>query len=351
MAYAMSRMRLHFLSRIRRCGLVIACGLAAAISIGCQEAVVEHYEVRHGDNPEQERPRARMLVVTLAHKDATWFFKLVGRDTAVEAHRGEFEEFLHAVRFPDLPTRPIEWKVPEGWKRYAGSPVNYASFRAGATYAPVSFTVTRLGPEAGDKRSNVNRWRNQLGLKPIKDEDVGACVVDLKLEAGPAWLVDIVGATAGETDEGPPPGLTYQKPEGWKERPDPRGVRLVTFQVTDGDQTAEVGVTSLPGAAGGLLANGNRWRDQVGLKPLREDQLKDEASSIQVSGKTGTYLDMTGPEKEGRSTQRILGIALEYGDKTWFFTMKGPKDFVGKQKSAFEAFMQSVRIEQEAGGN
>jgi hypothetical protein len=291
-----------------------------------------------------------MLVVMLPQKDvATWFFKLVGRENAVEAHRGEFEEFLNSVKFPDERSRPITWKVPQGWERYARSRVNYANFHVGTKDSPVSFTVTQLGPDARDPLSNVNRWRDQLGLKPIKKEELGAIFKEIKLEAGTAYYVDLVGPKPGDAAAGPAPGITYKKPDGWKKRSDPSGVRVVVFDISDGDQSAEIGVTSLEGDAGGLLLNVNRWRAQLGVKDFNDDQLKEETRSIQVFGKAGAYFDMTAQEKDDRTTKRILGVAVEVDGKTWFVKMIGPKELVGKEKETFEAFVKSIEIESNAG--
>ena len=38
-------------------------------------------------------------------------------------------------------------------------------------------------------------------------------------------------------------------------------------------------------------------------------------------------------------------MILPRGEQTWFFTIKGPADLVEKQKSAFEAFVKSVRFD------
>jgi hypothetical protein len=123
-------------------------------------------------------------------------------------------------------------------------------------------------------------------------------------------------------------------------------VRLVVFHVADEGQTAEIGITALSDDGGGTLANVNRWRNQVGLAPISEDQLNEVVRPIEVSGSKGVYVDMAGPEK--KPTQRILGVAVERGGKAWFFTMKGPLEIVGKQEPTFEAFLRSVRFEANA---
>jgi hypothetical protein len=142
---------------------------------------------------------------------------------------------------------------------------------------------------------------------------------------------------------GTPSRPQYDTPEGWKEIPDPKGVRIALFEVADG--VVEAGITMFPGAAGGLLANINRWRGQLQLKPIDEQQLGNEVRPLEVAGSAASYVDLTGPKAPGRPPQRLLGVVLPRGEQTWFFTMKGPADLVEKQKPSFEAFLKSVRFE------
>ena len=72
--------------------------------------------------------------------------------------------------------------------------------------------------------------------------------------------------------------LTWTAPAGWTAMPD-RPMRKATFAVKGADgAAADLSITSFPGDTGGLLANLNRWRGQVGLPPFGEDQL---ASSLE----------------------------------------------------------------------
>ncbi len=100
----------------------------------------------------------------------------------------------------------------------------------------------------------------------------------------------------------------------------------------------------LPGAAQGLLANVNRWREQLKLKPVTEEELHKEVKVIQVAGESAASVDLLGPESEGPQRQRILGVVLPRGKRTWFFKMTGPAELVEKQKPAFEAFIKSVQF-------
>jgi len=140
--------------------------------------------------------------------------------------------------------------------------------------------------------------------------------------------------------------MSFSAPDGWKRLgPDPKGFYEAGFQVIDGGQAAQITITPLAGAAGGLLSNVNRWRGQLHLEAIGEEQLQKDLQEIQVAGAPGKYLDLTGPEAAGQNRQRLLGVVLPRSQKTWFFKIIGPAELVEKQKPVFEAFMRSVTFD------
>ena len=64
-----------------------------------------------------------------------------------------------------------------------------------------SCAVTVIGGEGGGLVNNVNRWRGQIGFAPASDEEI-LCVPLIKLLAGNATLVELVGVFAGMAGEG-----------------------------------------------------------------------------------------------------------------------------------------------------
>src|ERR1041384_6575924 len=64
------------------------------------------------------------------------------------------------------------------------------------------------------------------------------------------------------------PRLKWKTPEGWKEV-QLGEFRVASFSVNGKDgKKADVSVIPLPGSAGGDVSNVNRWRSQVGQKPV-----------------------------------------------------------------------------------
>ena len=138
--------------------------------------------------------------------------------------------------------------------------------------------------------------------------------------------------------------LHWTAPSGWEEQP-ATGFRKGSFLVRDADgKTADVSVTSFPEAAGGLMANVNRWRNQLKLSPTSNEAAA--GTPMPVGGRDMYFVDLVSdqpiaPEKETKS--RILGGILPAEGETWFFKMIGPDQLVESQRTAFQQFLQSVR--------
>ncbi len=135
--------------------------------------------------------------------------------------------------------------------------------------------------------------------------------------------------------------LTWTAPVAWTAMPD-RPMRKATFAVkgTDGT-TADLSITSFPGDTGGLLANFNRWRGQIGLPPLAENLLAANSEHRDANGLHVEIADFTGTAN-GAPT-RLIGAVVPHGGETWFFKLMGPEAIVAQEKTAFLEFLRTVR--------
>lgn len=137
--------------------------------------------------------------------------------------------------------------------------------------------------------------------------------------------------------------LAYTLPDGWKLQEGQRPMRYMTLTLPD---ALECVVYVLPGAAGGVAANVNRWRAQIGHEPLTPDELaamptlRGLRRDVPYLDLTGSYRGMQGPELEDA---RMLGIVCPLGGEAVFVKLVGPAAAVGRQQAAFEAFVQSMR--------
>ena len=86
--------------------------------------------------------------------------------------------------------------------------------------------------------------------------------------------------------------LQYKLPPGWQEKP-LSPMRLASFKtIGPNEKETDVSVVSLPGMAGGDLANVNRWRGQVKLPPIDEDALAQTAEHVQTNGHNYLVVDL-----------------------------------------------------------
>ncbi len=346
--------RLPTASPAWRVGFLL-CGAALVAFAGCEKDGIQHYQV-------PKPPMYRLLGAIVPHGDTFWFFKLTGPEDTVKEHKQEFDAFLNSLTFAagDKPT----WKLPAGWEEKPGDEMRFATLVLGPAKDPLELTVTKLGRDPAENSDravldNVNRWRRQMGLMAIEADRLAETAPPRDLHGVTARVVDMVGPKPGKTGRGgmgmpparpaprpkaPPaeePGLHYTKPAGWKEPAEKKPARIAEFVVEDGGRTAEVTVTAFPGAVGGLVANVNRWRGQVGLPEASEAEVRRSVTPLAVGGNDSSFVDLSSPDDR----QRMLVVLVPRGERTWFFKMMGPADLVGRQKAAFEAFVKSVRFD------
>ena len=138
------------------------------------------------------------------------------------------------------------------------------------------------------------------------------------------------------------PALQWTAPTGWEEQP-ASGFRKGSFLVrgTDG-KTADVSVISFPQQAGGLLANVNRWRNQLKLAPITNEA--EAGTPMPVAGRDMFFIDLvsTEPITPDGAKSRILGGIFPTNGETWFFKMMGPDALVAEQRDTFKQFLGSV---------
>jgi hypothetical protein len=138
------------------------------------------------------------------------------------------------------------------------------------------------------------------------------------------------------------PQLKWTLPEGWQEVA-PGEMRVASFHIPgkDGKQ-ADVSVIPLPGMAGGDLNNVNRWRGQVGLPPVKIEELAKLGEKVEAAGSEAILFDQGGTASGAKT--RILATVLHREDAAWFFKMTGDDELVAEQKAAFIGFLKSLKF-------
>lgn len=143
-----------------------------------------------------------------------------------------------------------------------------------------------------------------------------------------------VAMPAAATDE----PLTYSVPAGWEKQPNSE-MRSASFRTPDG---GDMSVVKLPGTAGDLTGNVNRWRGQVGLPPADADTIQKSVSATTLDGAQGIALELYSPVGQPDKAMRVALVEKE--GVTWFFKLAGTAKAVKAQAEAFKTFTASVKI-------
>jgi hypothetical protein len=127
----------------------------------------------------------------------------------------------------------------------------------------------------------------------------------------------------------------WQVPGSW-EIVSASAMRKASFAAPGSAGPVDIAVTSFPGDVGGLLANLNRWRGQIGAPALTEATLENSIERLTVNGKPVVLTRITGA---GQSTHAAI---FEHEGYSWFFKMTGPTPSVDEQAGAFAKYINSV---------
>mgnify|MGYP001547028696 CR=1 FL=1 len=132
----------------------------------------------------------------------------------------------------------------------------------------------------------------------------------------------------------------WQVPAGWQ--PTQGGAFLVAKFLISGTDSEQAAV-NVSAAGGDLLANVNRWRRQLGLAPLADNQLPQAVSSLDLPEGKATVVDMTSDAANNGLKTRLVAAVVPHGQQTWFYKLMGGESLVAQQKDAFLKFVQSAK--------
>ena len=141
--------------------------------------------------------------------------------------------------------------------------------------------------------------------------------------------------------------LHLKAPPNWRQQPaDP--MRKASF-VVEGENGAKVdiSVTSLPGESGGLLANINRWREQLGLGAIESEQVESIIEKRTVRDRQFVIVDLVNDQTTSKNKQRIISAIVSAKGATWFFKMTGEQALTAAQKPAFLEVLESAKFGNE----
>jgi len=232
------------------------------VSIGSSQGKL--YEISGGKPPE------RIMVAVLARGGTSWYFKMRGEDATVREQKPAFLDFLKSISFEAAPT-----------------------------------TTAMNSPMA-----NPN-------VMPSVAADPNAPLADAGVPL----------------------------PAGWKQVPAPAGFLVAKYDIEgSGGAKADVNVSALAGEGGGMMMNINRWRGQLGLSHLSEEDYSKEAQTMDIGGSRATVVDLTGIDAKTSKKARLIGVIAPQTGETWFYKLMGDEQIVEQQKDAFTKFVRTAKF-------
>jgi hypothetical protein len=150
-------------------------------------------------------------------------------------------------------------------------------------------------------------------------------------------------------------GLTFQAPAGWKLTTPTSAMRKAQFEIepAKGDKTTtELAVFALPGGAGGIDANVERWRSQ--FKDKDGNTPKAEVTKVKGQNTDVTRVEISGhwfppafpgqPRLPDLPDARLLGAIVLTSETGYYLRMVGPEKTVASVRADFEKLATSIKV-------
>jgi hypothetical protein len=108
--------------------------------------------------------------------------------------------------------------------------------------------------------------------------------------------------------------------------------------------SAAVNVSASAGDGGGLVANVNRWRKQLGLAEETGDAINKSTAALDLAGGgKATVVELLGTDPRTGQPAKLVGVLVPQAGQTWFYKLMGEEKVVETQKDAFTKFVQTVK--------
>jgi hypothetical protein len=114
-------------------------------------------------------------------------------------------------------------------------------------------------------------------------------------------------------------------------------MRRGSYTVEADGASADVSITAFPGDVGGEVANVNRWRNQIQLDAIGDQEVAKAITRFDANALPISYVDLV------NGSRRMLAAFVPFDGATWFFKVTGPTALVGAEKEAFVSFLKTIR--------
>jgi hypothetical protein len=234
-----------------------------------------------GKNPGSGDPLG-ILAAIAQHDGTAWFFKMTGDPGVIAQQKPAFVAFLKSVQF-------------------------------------------EAGTAADSPPDQLAMEKRSL---PAGHPDVSP--IPLLPEASPA----------GPAENTRP---TWQVPQGWTEVQGGQFLVAKFNLSAGGDAQASVNVSASAGDGGGLAANVNRWRKQLGLPEQPADEVGKAVTPLDLASGKAALVELSGTDARSGQPARLVGALVAQGGQTWFYKLMGDAPAVQAQKDAFLRFVQTAK--------
>jgi hypothetical protein len=129
---------------------------------------------------------------------------------------------------------------------------------------------------------------------------------------------------------------SWTPPANWTREAPSSGFITAAFKASNAEGGTLVTASSLLNDGGGLLANINRWRDQLGLPPL--GNANDQP--LGTVGPGSAIVDLVNAD----GTDRMIVGIVRSADTTWFFKSRGSPKGVEADRAGFEGMVKAVGL-------
>ena len=133
----------------------------------------------------------------------------------------------------------------------------------------------------------------------------------------------------------------WEKPGSWIPS-EGSSMRLASFEIPYSTGSGDLSIMELGGEGGGLEANVNRWRGQIGLDPLTKVEIENEAEN--GISELGDYLLFRLINLEKKESAFLAAIfSLE--SRTLFIKLTASAQGLSEIEKEFKAFCSSMKFE------
>lgn len=323
-----------------------------------------------------------MVAAIADQPSGTWFFKLSGPIPNFKAIDQPWLAFLRSINFANGEPR---WTLPEGWSTPGleerampgGSAMRIANIATGDSDLSISVTSMPAGQQL---LPNVNRWRGQLGLKPVTEGQMVAELsqlnndqVKLKVFAasGPELttrmgrggpfagqmatkrpptghppVVPAAAANLGQTDSAESP-IEFTAPADWTTGKTSAMV-LGRWTKDTANGPTEILLLRMKPSEESWNQNVEAWAREVALD--KDVNVAEVTESQKVAGSDGKKVRLLGPPTNDSTTRAVMAVMFANTDGDGFILkLSGDQAGVSDAETAFQAILDSIHFQENKG--